>query len=249
MNDMMTPPTETPARPFSARLLDVLRLYGRCPGAVVIEARSMSGISHEILRLDPPMPAFIPERLSDLLLEPRMSLRLAVATRAVDSSPRDLPFALAVWRLASDFDASTGYRRRVRESERQRVREALASFPLPPAFLLDAGPEVAALWPLTAPLSADDPRTDALLTALAERLGADAASARVTATVPIGGPVRNWNSTNPDYVEIIDGTLDARYSLTEIEAALMIPTTTTTPPPTMTATAPPAAERRKGARS
>jgi hypothetical protein len=238
-SNTMTPPSETPARPFSARLLDVLRLFDRCRGAVVIEARSMSGIAHEIVRLDPPMPGFIPAPLADALLD-NLSLRLSVASRAIDGTPRDLPFVFAVWKLASDFNTETDYRHVVRPAEQARVREALDGFPLPPAFLLDAGPEVAALWPLTAPLSADDPGADALLTALAARLGADVVD--VTALVPLAGPVRNWNTSTPAATEICDIRPVARYTPDSIETALTaMPTTTTSAPPT--------AERRKGARS
>jgi hypothetical protein len=245
---MMTDPTTTAAvRQFSERVLALLRLFDRCRGHVLVDARTLSGIGHEQLHVDLPVPSFLPTPVADALLD-NLSLRLS--SRAVDGTPRDLPFLFAVWRLASDFSRETNYRHVVRPEEQARVRAALAGFSLSPAFVLDSGPEVAAVFSLTEPLALDDPaRANALLRRLAQRLDADVDSARVTALIPFAGPVRNWNTTDPDYVEILDVEPTARYSLAEIEAALMIPTTTTTPPPTMTATAPPAAERRKGARS
>jgi hypothetical protein len=250
MNDMMTPPTtETPSRPYSARLLDVLRLFDRCRGRVLVDARTLSGIGHEQLHVDLPVPSFLPTPVADALLD-NLSLRLSVASRAIDGTPRDLPFLFCSFLRAADFSAATGYRHRVRESEQERVRAALAGFSLSPAFVIDAGPEVVAVFPLDHPLPVGDPsRADALLRRLAERVVGDVKAASVTTLIPLAGVVRNWNTTNPDYTEIIDVEPTARYSLDRVEATLMIPTTTTTPPTTMTATAPPAAERRKGARA
>ena len=95
-----------------------------------------------------------------------------------------------------------------------------------PSHVIDAGPEVVAVFPLDRPIAIDqDPgRAAALLVALAERLGADVESAKdLGALVPFCGIVRGFGTVPPHRdVEIVEGVDPTRrYTIEQLEAALM----------------------------
>jgi hypothetical protein len=197
-----------------------------CRGAVRVDARSLTGIGHQHFAVAPPFPR-IP--LSILTaLEDGFSVRFGIAT-TTGGRVLDLGALFAIWRPRVVFDQSTDWRNVIAAEAQTAIREALASFSLTPAFIIDAAAEVWGAWPLSTPLAVDhDPsRALTLLSRLAETLGAaDEAARDLTITLPIAGHVRNFGM-QPPFVEIIDVDPPRRYALDEIEAALT-PTTETT---------------------
>ena len=211
-----------PVRPFTQRLLDRVRLFDGCRGGIDVDMRSLDGIGHSVLYLTPPTGA-IPLPLLDAIRD-AWGARVMPVTRAA-GHPQDLASAFVYWRAETRFDRDTEWRYVVAPEAQARIREALGAFPMPPAQLVDAGPEIVALWPLDSPLAVDrDPtRAIALLVALAERLGADVEIARdLAATLPLAGVIRgDWNHT--DLVDIVDVEPARRYRVEDLEAALATP--------------------------
>jgi len=212
-----TDPTATAPQPFTNRLLSVLQLFDRCRGAVAITSRTIHGIGRTEFAFVPPIRG-VPFPILDAIRD-REGLRFAPSTQD-GGRGQDLPAAFVLWRLKEDASAR---RYVVVAEEQQRVREALAGFALPPAFFIDCQHEVVALWPLTAPLAVDkDPeRASALLARLAERLSGDVEVTKdPTATLPIAGAIRSWNSNPPDFVDVIEVQPEARYTVEALEEAL-----------------------------
>lgn len=117
----------------------------------------------------------------------------------------------------------TGWRHAVDAAAAEAIRETLAGFPLPPAFIVDAKREVWACWPLADPLPVDgDPAPGvALLEAMARRLGGDLNAAQNLATpYPAAGPIRNWTTNPPERIEILEVAPGQTYNLEQIQAAL-----------------------------
>jgi hypothetical protein len=222
--------TEAPAEPvpprlFTARLLALLRIFDGCRGDIFVDARSLSGIGgHVTFNLRPPVSA-CPFPILDCIRD-NDGLRVGLTTRS-GGRAEDLPAAFVLWKLRRDFGRREGEdpaRYYVLPEEQQRVGAALAGFTVLPAFLIDAGPEIVALWPLSAPLAVDKEPEHArrLLVALAERLGADVEAARdLMGTVPLAGVIRSWNGNPPDIVDLVDVAPGRRYAVEALEAALI----------------------------
>jgi hypothetical protein len=209
----MTTATANPAaaaRPFTARLLDVVRGFAGHD----LDARSLHGFEHVTGRLPDPVPA-LPGFLLGWL-EDGHHVRVSPSP----ASGGLLHVAWVYWRLGDQFDRETGWRHRVPESDQARVRDALAGCPIAPAWLIDAGPEVVVGWPLAAPLPTD--RAPAVLERLARRLGA---AWPLPATLPLAGVIRNWNQRAPERVELVDVAPAATYTLEALERAIAAPTT------------------------
>ncbi len=216
------PDIAVPTRPFTARLLELLRVFDGCRGSIDIDMRSLSGIGQSALSVRPPVAA-IPFPLLDAIRD-NDGTRFTPVTRA--GGLQDLAIAFVCWRPAQCFDASTGWRYTIAPDAQERIREALAAFALPPAQLIDAGPEVVALWLLEAPLAVDrDPaRALALLVGLAERLAGDVTTAQdLGALLPLCGVIRNWNHELADHVDVVDVEPGRRYPVEQLEAALASP--------------------------
>jgi hypothetical protein len=147
----------------------------------------------------------------------------AVRIRAVsvepDGSPRDLPALVAVFRPPTVF-GGPAWRHAVDPAAAAAIRARLDDAPAP-AFLVSAGPEVVAWWPLATPLPVDRDPAEAVqrLVDLAARLGADVETARdLRATIPVAGPIRNWNRTSPDWVHVDALNPARRATLAELAA-------------------------------
>ena len=210
--------TVLPARAFTARLLDPLRVFDGCRGQLVITARTRLGIGlPSRWALSPPTRS-IPLAILDALRDD-LAVEISPATHS-GGALADLAALFARWRLADHHTTSADWRHAVSAEDAAKVRAALDSF-VPPAFVVDAGPDVVAWWPLDRPLAVDrDPaRAVALLSRLAARLGA-VVPTDLGAFLPLAGITRNWNDYPPDHVDIIDGDVAARYSIDQLERAL-----------------------------
>lgn len=212
-----TPLVSAPLRPYTERLLSVLHVFdGCCRGDLAVETRPLGAGVPTGLIFRPPIPA-VPFNLLDAIRDID-GVRFGPVTRS-GSQFADLGAAYAVWRLRSYFER----RYQVPPEEHAKVRAALAGFPIAPALLIDAGPEVVALWPLARPMPVDKgpARAVALLTRLATRLGADADAAQdLTVSLPLCGAVRNWSKSPPDPVDVIDVAPGRTYTLDDLDAAL-----------------------------
>jgi hypothetical protein len=205
-------------RPYTERLLSVLRVFDGCRGDLAVETLPLGGGVPTSLIFRPPIPA-VPFNLLDAILA-NDGVRFGPVTRS-GSQFMDLGAAYAVWRLGNRDEPGRCYV--VPPEDHATVGAALAGFPLDPALLIDAGPEVVALWPLDRPLAVDkDPtRAVALLTRLAVRLGADMDAANdLTVLLPLCGAVRNWNRTPPDRVDLVDVAPGRTYTLDDLDTAL-----------------------------
>ena len=108
-----------------------------------------------------------------------------------------MPVLAVRWRLANTFDRlpedeESSRRYRVTAESQAAVAAALSRMPAPSA-LIDAGPEVAAIWRLSEPLPAEDAACAYM--ELATYAGAEHALVPRTSTftLPIGGRIRNWD--------------------------------------------------------
>jgi hypothetical protein len=189
-------------RPFTARLLDLVRdLAGH-----TLDLRSRDGFRHQQARLPEPVTVLPPFVLS--WLEDQDHIRIVTA-------PPPLRVAVAYWKLGDEFTRETEWRHRVPAADQARVRAALAGFPIQPAWLVTAGPEVVAGWRLAEPLPAADAL--AVFERLAQRLGA---TWPWPPTVPLAGVIRNWNETHRERVELVDVAPDQTITRAALERAL-----------------------------
>jgi hypothetical protein len=213
--------TDTPT--FTELLLQVvLRAFARGRYPLTLTWRTLSGVGQGQLVIDPE-PAVLPIRLLDLLAEPvAPEFRTPLTTWTPDGRPAELTVGACLWRLPMQFGAPA-WRHQVDPAAAAKVREGLADFSLPPAWLVDAQHEVWAAWPLAAPLTVDrDPEPAVgLLTALARHLGGDVAGVQdLTATLPVAGVVRNCGRQAPlPHEEILPGAPGARYAVQDLMAA------------------------------
>jgi hypothetical protein len=222
----MTTPTTHPATgaeapPFCTVLLGLLRALARGRAPLVLEGRSLHGLGQERLYVGPD-PVHIPGQMLKKLLDAPWEWRTRPGTSWPDGRPADLTAPAVLWRPATQFNAGTEWRHEVDASAQAQIREALAGFPLPAAYVVAAGPEVWACWPLAEPMPVDaSPALAlALLEALTRRLGGDLHAAQdLRVTLPLAGIVRNWNS-GPAPVEILAGAPGATYTAEQLHRAI-----------------------------
>lgn len=220
----MTTTTQPPAiasAPFTTRFVHLLQALARGRAPLILEARSLHGYGRgqESIR---PHPEHLSAGLLNWLADETWELRAPVCTMTPDHAAIDFTVAACMWRPACRFDAATNSKREIDAAAQETIREALASFPLQPSFITDAGPEVVAWWPLTEPLPVDrNPGPAiALLEALTRRLGGDLNSARSLATAyPLAGCIRNWINP-PERIDILEAAPGQTYTTEELTGAL-----------------------------
>lgn len=220
---MTAPATaDRPALSHTVELLEVLRLVAPVSGLVCLDCRSLTGLSHEQPALHCPISA-LPTGLLDLL-EKEYAIRFSPALRGSggDGALTSLSVLAVLWKPAVIFSAATRWRHAIAEEAQERIRQAIGACPLAPTALIDAGPEVVALWALDHTLnlrdSAERDRADRLQRRLAESLCADAAASELGAFVPLCGPIRNWGDPAP--VVHLDVEPKRIYRLEDLERAL-----------------------------
>ena len=208
----MTTTTETPA--FTETFLQLLQLLAPGRGNLSLHIRTLHGIGVvQPLRVRP-----VPECLSPPLLEfldGEFEIRSQIVTVETDASPVEMTAAAVIFRLPTKFSKETEWRHAVDQAAAEQIRDALAAFPLPPAYAVDGGHELAVFWPLTEPLlvNQDPAPALALLEALVTHLGADVEAARSLATTfPLAGIVRNWNNNPPERMGLLAIAPGATYT-------------------------------------
>lgn len=204
----------TPNFTLTERLLSVLRCFDAGDdryGSLQTHARSLHGFGRLELALRPPF-AELPHALATGVLD-EYEVRLEALLDDVHGAPA-LPVVIVLFKPEVAF---VERRHIVTKDGAATVRRALARMP-PPTLLIDAAHEVAAGWRLTTPI-ADIAFARALLTRAAVLL-VDAGEPHGARDVPIAGPVRSWNGTDPDQVQILVADPSRRYALAAIEAAL-----------------------------
>jgi hypothetical protein len=193
------------------RLGSALRLWdGATRGEVHAEFRSLVGFGLQTHRTRPPVrevPLAIVRQLAD-----DMTLRVAPETRQGGAAFAQLPLLFCLWRPAKAFERN---RYVVTPAGVEAVASALHSMPPVSAFV-DAGPEAWAAWRLDRPIT-DPEEALAELARLADRLGGVApVLGEEAGTLPLAGPVRNWNNREVERIRIVRVDPALTYSLTTL---------------------------------
>ena len=231
----------SPSRGHCASIKTALNLLAGSsagPGALCVDARSLGRVGHQayMLPVDARGSAFhaLPLALLALLEDGGWQLRVSVAVHdEAGTPPRALNALFASWVLPLEFRAPDGgaWRWYIAPEQTARVRDALAAFPFAPSVLIDAGPEVIALWALTEPLR-DMTRARTAQRALTERLGADSdarpqpgnrpvlAADDPGVLVPLAGIVRGMGDTLPPLITLPLVEPARVYDLSDLERAL-----------------------------
>lgn len=194
------------------RLWAVLRLFLVEGEALDLDARTRDGFGEKTFTV-PWAADGLPLALLRDLTE-RWTFRLHPAARAADGTVRVVPALVVLFRPSTDFHER---RHIVTAAGQTAIAAALALMPRP-SLVVDAGPEVWASWALDRPL-ADLGQAQTLLRRLAAHLGGDAEAVQDlrALTLPIAGPIRSWNTADPEtiVIEHVDPTL--RYTRAELE--------------------------------
>jgi hypothetical protein len=196
------------------RLGAALRLWdGATRGEVHAEFRSLVGFGLQTHRTRPPVrevPLAIVRQLAD-----DMTLRVAPETRQGGAAFAQLPLLFCLWRPAKAFERN---RYVVTPAGVEAVARALHSMPPVSAFV-DAGPEAWAAWRLDRPIT-DPEAALAALARLADRLGGVApVLGEEAGTLPLAGPVRNWNNREVERIRIVRLDPALSYSLDALKEA------------------------------
>ena len=165
--------------------------------------------------------------LLDWLTEGTWQIRATIGTSTAGGLPAELTGLAALWKVEGECTEASGWRHRVTAAAQERIRTALASFSLPPGFLIDAGHEQWAFWPLAEPLhipAGDVAPAVALQEALGQRLGSHlAARQSLVATYPIAGCIRSWNNNPVDHVDVhLSAPTGTTYTIEQLQAALAL---------------------------
>jgi len=176
---------------FTQKVTAALQCFAGANGQITLDMRTMCGIGHEVstIAVGDPVPLWLWHRLND-----GRTVRVSPFTSA-----GQLPFLFALWRPAVEFrDKHT-----VTSEASDAIVSALAPMPLP-SILIDAGPEVWAAWRLPRAVSMAEGLI--ALRQIGQHLAANVAMLQDpwSLTLPLAGPVRNWNVTDPDQIEILE---------------------------------------------
>jgi hypothetical protein len=197
---------------YTDQLLAVLQCFDLTQGVIALTDRSVNGVRQSCLILHPPCRS-VPMNLLTLLNQD-VPVRLPVLTRNPSGQTLvDLPVAIAYWRPRTRFDRSTHWRRVVEPDAQHAITTALRTMPAP-SILIDGGSAVWAGWQLDKPIR-DRRQIDAVLQAIAERLGADtrAPADLQHFEVPLGGPIPDFGNLTPRYTLIAVADASRRYTL------------------------------------
>ena len=218
-----TPPVRASGS-LCADLLALLNLLVRWPtGSIAIEGRTLSGIgtSSNALRCNGTALALLPVALLELLAA-RPAWGITFSAAVLDGRrPIALAAAFTTFDLVPTFaNGPEGWRWYVDEARVAAADEALAAFPIRPAVVIDGFAQLVAVWPLTAPIVADD-RARRLLAGLAARLGGDVLEDPLTARLPLpGGICRNVGALHVPVVRFVELEPERTVALTELDTAL-----------------------------
>ncbi len=209
------------ASQFTETLLALLRVEARGRGTLKLRWRTLGGIGAGEFIIRPGLER-LPLPLLDLL-DQNLEIRSAIATSEDDGRPVALTAAAVLFNPQTRFSKETGWKQATDPDAAEKIRATLEAFPLRPAYLADGGHEVAAWWPLKAPLCVDRDPVPALelLAALAKHLEADPDAALSLATAyPTAGIIRNWTNQPTERIELLAIAPGAMYSVEELLQAL-----------------------------
>ena len=185
-----------------------------CRGDVAYRTRSLDGFHAGYGVASPPFTDGVPLPMLAVVNDD-LELRISPFTTVGVGHLSDLPMIVALWRPAVTFDRSHV----VTPDGQAAVAAAIAAM-MPPSVLVDAGPEVWAAWTLDAPVR-DQAAAVVALRDVALKAGADVdvLSDLHAFTLPLAGPIRNWNRTDLEFIRVEHVDETARYPLSAILSA------------------------------